>query len=268
MSQPDSGEPHQLAIEKLHHHPKNAEFYGETDDITDLVASIEDTGFDDNEPIEIIQEPRNNWPANRIVSGHRRHEAARQAGLDEVPVRTVDFENEDEELNYLLQKNRYRQKTDGMLIREGMWYEKQIRNGDIEAEGRVRDAVGERINMSGRSYQKGREVAKAADEGDEIAQEQWGMLEADEQSIHGAYSNLDDDDSEAGKVSRGDDDDDNDDDNDMGKLSHYFDSDVEHVVMGAVPVSLQPEIEEMKDENGWDNDDLVTHAIINLIEER
>jgi hypothetical protein len=66
--------------------------------------------------------------------------------------------------------------------------------------------------MSGRSYQKGREVAKAADEGDEIAQEQWGLLEADEQSIHGAYSNLDDDDSEAGKISRGDDDDDNNDD--------------------------------------------------------
>lgn len=202
MTRRDSGEPKQLAIDELHHHPKNAEFYGEPDDITDLVASIEDTGFDDNEPIEIIQEPRSDWPANRIVSGHRRHEAARQAGLDKVPVRTVGFEDEDEELKYLLQKNRYRQKTDGMLIREGVEYERMIREDSIEVEGRVDETVANRIGMGKSTYVHGRKVMRAAETGmwgdidlddDDhgLAKEQWEELKADDQSIHGAWSTVD-----------------------------------------------------------------------------
>lgn len=158
---PDDGVEY-AAVDALTPHPKNAEFYGEVGDVLDLVASIEENGYDETEPIETVVEANHGWPANRIVSGHRRYAAARQVDLAEVPVRTVEFETTDDELDHLVRKNKYRQKTDAMLIREG--YDFEVRHRD-EIDGVTRDAVAERIGKSGSWYRMGKRVMLAAENG-------------------------------------------------------------------------------------------------------
>lgn len=188
----------QIDISELSPHPKNREFYGDTTDVSDLVASIRDNGFDETECIEIVPEPRGDWPENRIVSGHRRYAAAREAGLDEVPVRTVEFDTEDDELDYLVRKNKYRQKTDAMLIREG--YDFEQRHGD-EIDGRTRDAVAERIGKSGAWYRMGKRVMLAAENGvlgdetldaeaREVAGSEWDRIRNGHTSVSAAHQEL------------------------------------------------------------------------------
>lgn len=196
----------QVDIDRLNPHPKNKELYGENFDVSDLVTSIEENGF--IEAIEIATEPREecNWPENRIVSGHRRWEAAKQVGMEQVMVMLsgVDSIDKEGEIEYLIRENNYRQKTDAMLIREGMEY-KNVKNFE-RGSGRTQNQVGKRIGMSGQSYRKGRTVAKAADGGNQKAKEQWNKLKSGDQSIHGAYTTVMQDDDDDGQ----DDDDDDD----------------------------------------------------------
>jgi len=56
--------------------------------------------------------------------------------------------------------------------------------------GQSRDKAAEKVGVSGRTYDKGKEVKEKAEEGDETAQEEWEKLESGEQSIHGAYTNV------------------------------------------------------------------------------
>lgn len=183
-----------IEIDALNHHPKNAEFYGASDEVTEIVTDIKRHGFSDEKPLVVVPEPQEDrdWPANRIVSGHRRHQAAQEAGLETVPVRYTTFESEQAEIEYLLRENKYRRKTPGQQIEEGRWYEQQIRKGIIESQGRITDTVGTHIGISGRSYEKGRKVAEAAEEpdADRVVQEQWELLKTGEQSIHGAHTVL------------------------------------------------------------------------------
>jgi hypothetical protein len=187
-----------VAIAALTPHPKNDSLYGEVDDVTDLVTSIEENGFDETEPIETVDEADYGWPANRIVSGHRRFAAARQADLAEVPARVVEFESEDAELDYLVRKNKYRQKTDAMLIREG--YDFETRHGE-DIEGRTRDAVAERIGKSGPWYRMGKRVMLAAENGvlgdeplddgpREVARSEWERLQNGNSSVSGAHREI------------------------------------------------------------------------------
>lgn len=182
-------------ISELNPHPRNEYLYGENFDVSDLVTSIEENGFDESDAIQIVPNSVDEWPENRIVSGHRRWEAAKQVGMEEVPVRTVEFDDRNEELDYLVQKNKYRQKTDAMLIREGYDYEQ--RHGD-EIDGRTREAVANHINKSGEWYRKGKRVMLAAengvwgdesldDESQQKAQTEWGRLRNGNSSVSGAY---------------------------------------------------------------------------------
>jgi ParB-like chromosome segregation protein Spo0J len=84
-----TGDVEYVAVDTLTPHPENAALYGEPIDVEDLVASIEENGFDKTEPIESVRDADHDWPADRIVSGHRRHAAAQQAGLAKVPIRIV-----------------------------------------------------------------------------------------------------------------------------------------------------------------------------------
>lgn len=229
MTKPQSTPEHKhIEIDALHHHPKNAEFYGALDEVTEIVTEIKRHGFSSEKPLSVVPEPQDDrdWPANRIVSGHRRHQAAQEAGLETVPVRYTTFESEQAEIEYLLRENKYRQKTPGQQIQEGRWYEQQIREGAIESQGRVTDTVGTHIGISGRSYEKGRQVAEAAEEPDAdlVAQEQWELLKAGEQSIHRAHTVLEADESDENAVQVAAEDDDgheiNDSDEESGTVAH------------------------------------------------
>jgi ParB family chromosome partitioning protein len=187
----------QRNVNNLEPHSFNTRIYNvETED---LEEKIEQHGF---EPIGRLQIK----PDGTILSGHRRWEAAKEVGLDEVPVEVVEPESEMEEKRLILLANEYRDKTPAEKIREGeAWEELETakskkRNKETGGpspeklpdtdKGDTRDKVGEKIGVSGKTYETGKKVKEKADGGDKTAQEQWEKMERGEQSIHGAMKEV------------------------------------------------------------------------------
>jgi hypothetical protein len=109
---------HFLPIEEIHPAPENTLLYRpvnpDTPEIIDLAASIEVHGI--LEPLTVTKD-------RIIVSGHRRHAAARLAGLTEVPARVLDLESTDPRFTDLLvEYNRQRVKTLDEFLREAIAY--------------------------------------------------------------------------------------------------------------------------------------------------
>ena len=107
----------------------------------------------------------------------------------------------------LLTANEYRDKTPAEIIGEGeLWEElerkkakerkrdggkvKDPENLPEASKGDRRDKVGEKIGVSGRTFEKGKKVKEKAEEGDDTAKREWEKLETGEQSIHGAYEQV------------------------------------------------------------------------------
>lgn len=190
----------QRNVNDLEPHSFNTRIYNvETDE---LEEKIEQHGF---EPIGRLQIK----PDGTILSGHRRWKAAKEVGLDEVPVEVVEPENDTEEKRLILLANEYRDKTPAEKIREGeAWEEiekekakeRQGQRTDQDEhcgqsttkseQGKRREKVGEKIGVSGKTYERGKEVKEKADAGDKTAQEQWEKMEKGKQSIHGAMKEV------------------------------------------------------------------------------
>lgn len=96
------------AVSELHPHPENVNIYGDSAD-SDLITSVKEKGVIN--PLLITFD-------NRVINGHRRLDAARKAGLKEVPF--VEFPSHDELdiLEALVESNRQRQKTNEQIGRE------------------------------------------------------------------------------------------------------------------------------------------------------
>lgn len=184
------------APDELSAHPINQDIYTDRDN-GGLAERIAEHGFRESQRIIAT-------PDLTILSGHRRWNAAKQAGVESVPIEVVDVDPEsDEALVELLSANDYREKTPGEKIREGeLWEElererakEREQSGGVETlpqgeTGKTRDKVGEKVGLSGRSYERGKEVKDAAEAGDETAQEEWERMESGEQSIHGAFESV------------------------------------------------------------------------------
>lgn len=182
-----------VAPSELEPHQLNREIYTNRD-ISELVSKIDRYGFQQEH--ELLATPE-----GKILSGHRRWRAALELGLDEVPVRRKRVEGGDDALLTLLLANQYRDKTPAEKIREGEAWEEierekaherqssggsdKLRDGE---KGKTSEKVGEKIGVSGRTYERGKEVKDKADAGDETAQEEWEKLESGDQSISGAHS--------------------------------------------------------------------------------
>jgi len=189
----------------LRPHPKNEEVYGDTDDSDDLdnvfKGSIAEKGV--LEPLVITQ-------GKQIVSGHRRWLAAKDAGLDTVPVRFAEFDSELAEREALIEFNRQREKTLAQIVNEfeEMFEIEQARAKErTRAEGnqntgqemfpdsqtgQARDKAAEKVNadVSGRTLEKGLDVKKKAQDGNETAQREWDKLQEDKTSFHRAKKNV------------------------------------------------------------------------------
>jgi N6-adenosine-specific RNA methylase IME4 len=179
---------------ELSPHPRNEAIYGEPEIDGGFVESIENNGV--LEPLVIKRD-------KTIISGHRRQKGAVEAGLDRVPVRKVEFDSEDLERRTLIELNRYRERTDGIKLKEGRELmrletkrakERQGERTDTSAKnfaqvsgGRATKIVAEQIGMSDRTFEKGLTVYEAADEGNEVARKQVEKLEQDSTSIHAAH---------------------------------------------------------------------------------
>lgn len=182
--------------EDLTPHPKNEEIYVDDDLPPDFIDSIRDHG---------VREPLVVTPDDRIISGHRRWRAARQVGLESVPVRVERYESDLAEWEAIVDYNRQRRKTPAQIVNEAevlMAVERErakARQGtrtDLEEETsgssepevrRSRDAVADQLGVGGSTLEKGRRVKEQAEAGDETAQEQWDQMKEGEQSFHGAY---------------------------------------------------------------------------------
>jgi protein gp37/ParB-like chromosome segregation protein Spo0J len=92
----------------LQPHPENARIYGDAAD-EGLVASVREKG---------ILNPLLITPSNLVISGHRRLDAAKRAGLPEVPIVVFASTNELDILEALLESNRQRAKDGEQIGRE------------------------------------------------------------------------------------------------------------------------------------------------------
>lgn len=107
------------AITLLKPHPLSAKIYGEQEALDGLVESVQKYGI--LTPITVTND-------NRIVSGHRRYAAAKEAGLSEVPVVIFPTDDELEIEIAVIEANRYREKDNLQKANE---YRERLR---IESE--------------------------------------------------------------------------------------------------------------------------------------
>lgn len=189
--------------EALDPHPLNSEVYDDQDDIDEsFLTSIREQGV--LEPIVVDSE-------DTIISGHRRVASAVEVGLDEVPVRIEEFETSLSKREALVHHNRQREKTFSQKMREAEVLEEIERerarerqgartdtscSDEQEVDGRLtRDEVAETVDFgSGTTYHRARTVWEARESDDKrvaaTAEEQIEQLDADDQSVSGAYSTI------------------------------------------------------------------------------
>lgn len=189
-------------VSDLEPHPKNTDIYGEEDLEDSFVNSVREKGV--LEPLVITRE-------NRIISGHRRHKAAKRVGVETVPVRYSEFDDELAEREALIEFNRQREKTPGQITNE---FEEileieqeraQKRKKHQEPEhpetfpdaqgsdkGDARDKAAEKVNagVSGRTLEKGLKVKEKAESGDDVAKGEWEKLREGKTSFHRAHKNV------------------------------------------------------------------------------
>src|SRR6266849_440243 len=172
----------EIDITRLQPHSRNVEIYG-AEDVTKLVEYIRDSRW--IKPLVISQH-------NRIISGHRRWQAALILGYARVPYVKQYFETEEDELKALLLENASRDKNPEQKVNEAnAWTEleedkskKRMAEGgnstnnlldrvsvDTGCEnfhtpsdkGRTNDKLAERVGFgSGRTYESAAKVVKTA----------------------------------------------------------------------------------------------------------
>jgi hypothetical protein len=172
----------EIDITLLQPHPRNVEIYGE-EDVTELVDYIRDSKW--IKPLVISQH-------NRIISGHRRWQAAKALGLTRVPYVMQVFETETHELMALLLENASRDKNPAQKVHEAdAWTEiegdeawkrqasglNQYINSETDIDypsvrenfpypsenGRTRDKLAERVGFgSGKTYEAAKNVVNTA----------------------------------------------------------------------------------------------------------
>jgi N6-adenosine-specific RNA methylase IME4/general stress protein YciG len=208
---------------ELREHPANDEIYKSRELGEDFLDSIATNGV--LEPIVVKAADE-----QTIISGHRRAEAARRAGLDAVSVRTVAFESEAEEIQALVDFNRQREKTPGEKTREAHYWlqaekeknrQKQREAGrrggkaspsdDSDDKGSSHgtkpsterigndsyEKAAETVGVGSTSLKRGVSVLEAAEGEDddedvqEVAEQEMAKLDDGEQSFRGAKENLD-----------------------------------------------------------------------------
>lgn len=143
--------------------PINKQIYGELE-TDDLEASITEQGL--LNPI-IVVDTEDGW---FVISGNRRLQAMKNLGFEEIPVQYVGLGGMDEIITEMVTHNLYRVKTNEILLREGLALEQAERERakdrmghNSEKLGAVRDIIGEKLGMSGKTFAEGRKVIEEID---------------------------------------------------------------------------------------------------------
>lgn len=185
-----------IAVESLTPHPKNREIYG-TAVSDDFVERVKRFG---------ILEPLIVKGDGTIISGHRRWLAARKCGIDTIPARLAEFEDELDEIEMLIICNDQREKTFSEMAAEMAELKRieserarrrmggeclhGVENLPHLEEGKARDIIAAKYNISGKQVDKMLAIFERAQHGDENAQEMVKALDAGDISVHKAYKTL------------------------------------------------------------------------------
>ena len=185
-----------VAVSSLSPHPKNREIYG-TAVSDDFVERVKRFG---------ILEPLIVKADGTIISGHRRWLAARKCGLDTVSARLAEFENELDEIEMLIICNDQREKTFSEMAAEMAELKRieserarrrmggeclhGVENLPHLEEGKARDIIAAKYNISGKQVDKMLAIFERAQQGDAEASELMKALDAGDISVHKAYKTL------------------------------------------------------------------------------
>lgn len=100
-----------MKILDLKPHPKNEEIYGKNEDISDLVEKIKRSG----QVHTLVATSK-----GIVLAGHRRLRACEELGIEEVDVEIVDFDTPEQEVEYLIDNNATREKSNAQKAREAV----------------------------------------------------------------------------------------------------------------------------------------------------
>jgi ParB-like chromosome segregation protein Spo0J len=96
-------------------HPSYSSIYGEAEDVSDLIALIQNKQYP--RPLLVNQE-------KTIVNGHLYWKAALSLGWNSIPVEVREFSSQEAELEALLLENADRNKTNEQKVREAIAWER------------------------------------------------------------------------------------------------------------------------------------------------
>lgn len=105
------GEYKKMKISDLKPHPKNEEIYGHNENISDLVEKIKRSG----QVHTLVVTSK-----GIVLAGHRRLRACKELGIVEVDVEIVDFDTPEQEVEYLIDNNATREKSNEQKAREAI----------------------------------------------------------------------------------------------------------------------------------------------------
>ncbi len=103
------GEYRKMKVSDLRPHPKNAEIYGQNENVSDLVEKIKRSG----QVHTLVVTSK-----GTVLAGHRRLKACKELGIEEVDVEIIDFDTPEQEVEYLIDNNATREKTEVQRARE------------------------------------------------------------------------------------------------------------------------------------------------------
>lgn len=105
------GEHKRMKVSDLRPHPKNEEIYGHNERISDLVEKIKRSG----QVHTLVVTSK-----GTVLAGHRRLRACKELGIEEVDVEVVDFDTPEQEIEYLIDNNATREKSNEQKAREAV----------------------------------------------------------------------------------------------------------------------------------------------------
>ena len=105
------GEHKKMKVSDLRPHPKNEEIYGHNEEISDLVEMIKRSG--QVHTLVVTSE-------GTVLAGHRRLRACKELGIEEVDVEVIDFDTPEQEVEYLIDNNATREKSNEQKAREAL----------------------------------------------------------------------------------------------------------------------------------------------------
>lgn len=131
-----------IAIEKIHNHPDNPR--KDVGDVTELAESIKHSGIMQNLTVVPFE------GEYRVIIGHRRLAASKQAGLKELPCAVVEM-SEKEQLGVMLCENM--QRVDLTIVEQAQGMQLMLDLGDTVPEiskktGLSKATVGKRIKLT------------------------------------------------------------------------------------------------------------------------